>query len=203
MFSFTQNTTDIFGDATTSQSVSTFGTGDTIETQGELVTKLQKLYEDVGITLNSYIDEFVANHKNTEAIIQFSRDDFEQLASKIVENSTYDQDLVDYEKIRTIISNTLDLFQTSMLLYTDVNELEKQNAELQERTKILEDNDLLQEFLDQLKKNMVVFPEQTVQMTVAPMIKPEYLEYIKRYGMPENTIFDADKLGLIRIELGL
>jgi hypothetical protein len=39
------------------------------------------------------------------------------------------------------------------------------------------------------------------QMTLD--IKYEYVEYIKRYGPPENGIFDETKLAALRVELGL
>lgn len=38
-------------------------------------------------------------------------------------------------------------------------------------------------------------------LTVSPIIKPEYVRYIQRYGLPINGIFESEKLSIILLEI--
>ena len=73
---------------------------------------------------------------------------------------------------------------------------------MSEKASILDDMVKLREYINSLKKNMSIFPNIEVTVVKA-QIKPEYLEYIKLYGYPENSIFDMDKLGAILISMEL
>lgn len=168
----------------------------------ELSEKLRKLYESVGETLNAHIREFIEN-SNDVYDFEFDREEFVRISDAIVQNKSYNREFVNYENIRGVIANTLELLHTGIIVHTEKSDLEVQNEALAAKANILDDTTLLQEYINELQNRLQLFPEQTVQMTVAPMIKPEYLEYINRYGLPENAIFEPEKLGLIRLELGI
>lgn len=168
----------------------------------ELSEKLRKLYESVGETLNTHIREFIEN-SNDIYDFEFDRDEFVRISDAIVQNKSYNKEFVNYENIRGVIANTLELLHTGIIVHTEKTDLTVQNEALAAKANILDDTTLLQEYINELQNRLQLFPEQTVQMTVAPMIKPEYLEYINRYGLPENAIFEPEKLGLIRLELGI
>lgn len=196
-------TTHLFSNKTTCRGkMSIFGCDETNNTTSDTEMKLKKFYRNVGETLNAYIESFV-QEKDFDLTSTFTRTTFDNLATKIVQNSSNSTKDVYYEKTRVIISNTLELLHKSVLLCNEIDILKLQNKELHEKASILDDNELLQEYIENLKKQLYLIPEQNAELTVTAMIKEEYSEYIKRYGFPESGVFDADKLGSIIKEIEL
>lgn len=169
----------------------------------ELKRKLRVLYQTVGTILNDYIEQFIRSDRRENAVLEFDREEISRLAETIFTQKSFLAEFSEFENIRGVVSSTIDLLQSSVYLYKDFLAINTTNDQLKERVKILDDTDLLREYIQELSRQMTLFPEQEVQISVQAAIKPEYLEYIKRYGMPENAIFDADKLGEIIVDLGL
>ena len=71
---------------------------------------------------------------------------------------------------------------------------------LEEKEKILENTELLREYLEQKAKNMNLF-ETTTNLTLQPILKPQYALYFKRHGPPIDSVFDSEKLAVIIKEL--
>jgi hypothetical protein len=65
---------------------------------------------------------------------------------------------------------------------------------------ILNDRDKLNEYIQNLSKNMFVTSVDV--NSVYANLKPQYQTYIQLYGLPENLDFDTDKLSSILKEIG-
>jgi hypothetical protein len=75
-------------------------------------------------------------------------------------------------------------------------------------TKLLEMAESINTKMEDLKNKVVYIPKgvllaeiETPQMVIG--VRYEYVEYIKRFGPPENGIFDEGRLEALRIELGI
>ena len=99
----------------------------------------------------------------------------------------------DYEIIRTTISNSLQALMQAVNQYAVLVNTNAALTNAQAQASILTDMTKLKAYLESLKGNRYLFPDSSVTITKA-LIKPQYGEYIKRYGYPPNGIFDTDKL---------
>jgi hypothetical protein len=197
-------TISLFG-FSAAREVSTFGTNRAQNMDNISEQKLKKLYMAVGEYLNDTLVEFNTQGKvnRTTMLDVFNRDTLNLIAMQILNNRSDTFETRYYEKTRILIATLLELFQNALQQHREILDLESRNADCEERAGILDDMTLLKEYIAELSKRMQIFPTQELSMTVAPAIKPEYLEYIKRYGMPENAIFDSQKLSEIQLELGI
>lgn len=76
---------------------------------------------------------------------------------------------------------------------------------LNQKVEILDDPDKLNDYIEQMNRNVrdiELFDINPIQ-SIAPLLKPEYAEYVLRYGIPDDGLFDSDKLYQIMVELGL
>ena len=101
-----------------------------------------------------------------------------------------------YEQIRKTLTYTLEGLQQCVFQAQLLQQLQQQIIIYKEGYEILHDNTLLREYIEQLRKSMQAFPNMSVTVDLLN-IRPEYLEYINLYGLPENLIFDPDKLAEI------
>lgn len=69
---------------------------------------------------------------------------------------------------------------------------------------ILKDPEKLKVYIEQLhedaKKSTHLF-NTTVNASITSVLKPEYAEYVLKYGFPEGGIFEAEKITKIRLNL--
>ena len=99
----------------------------------------------------------------------------------------------DYEKIRINITKTLQGLMHTIQLYISLLNTQATLVSTQETASILTDMTKLQNYLNSLKGARQLFPDSNVQI-IAATIKPQYAEYIKRYGYPDGGIFNADQM---------
>lgn len=92
--------------------------------------------------------------------------------------------------------NTLNTVQKLISLYEDNRDCKAQKEKLKEYETILNNINKLSERINELRKQLKMIPDQNISMTVVPEIKKEYLEYILKYGYPEDGIFDLRLLEL-------
>lgn len=88
---------------------------------------------------------------------------------------------------------------TSALLNEDI----LQNR-IDETSEILNDRELLTDYLHQKSKQYAIFPTLQVS-SIAAALKPEYILYIQIWGYPPNGVWDTEKLSniILDIQLGL
>lgn len=109
-----------------------------------------------------------------------------------------------YKFIRQYTSSffkTIDGLMRSVRLYQKFLNTEGQLQALELDSEILNDPEKLKIYLEELnesqKKNVSLF-ETTVQLNLPEIgLKPEYTEYIKRYGLPNGWLFEAEKMALV------
>jgi hypothetical protein len=102
----------------------------------------------------------------------------------------------DYEEIRKNYLYVISGLYQSILQYSSLIDLQHKLEQCKERAAILNDPNKLRDFINKMKQN--IFPDSNIQVIKAT-IKPEYLEYIKKYGYPEGNVFDPIKLtGIIK-----
>lgn len=156
--------------------------------------RLKKLYNTIGdpltIIMNNYIDKEFDKVLDTIKLKTFN----DMLPSLFNQKLT---SLPEFEKVRTTLVNITHMLEQGSLQYKEIKGLQIQLDDALERAGILDDMDLLQEFIDNLNKKFNIFGELNAQVTTQATIAPEYVQYIKSYGYPENHIFDSAKLGQI------
>jgi len=118
--------------------------------------------------------------------------------TKLSKNSKY----TTYEMVRASIFKSLQVLQQGLYQYmakvTATGELET----AQEKAQILNDMDLLNEYIEKLNNtnDLHMIPDVTVN---APLftIRPEYEKYVELHGFPAGGVFDTYLLGNIIAEM--
>lgn len=107
-----------------------------------------------------------------------------------------------FDKYKQTFFTILDGIQQAQNLKTTNNQQAATIVTLQEQADILTDINKLQEYVKEhyTGSNAVMFNINT-NMRVAPVIYPQYLEYIRRHGLPENSVWESEKMSIIIIEL--
>lgn len=111
----------------------------------------------------------------------------------------------EFETIRETFANVLEVLQVALIKNADLANIIAQRDNYKESDDILHDRDRLLEYLESFKNQYTSMFGETmdVQATISVDINPEYKEYIKLYGLPNNGIFLPDKLAEIIRRLGL
>jgi len=99
----------------------------------------------------------------------------------------------DYEKLRVNIVRTIQGLMQTIQLYLKLGNTQNELIASQASASILTDMTKLQAYLETLKGSRQLFPDSNITV-IAATIKPQYSEYIKRYGYPTSGIFEVDKL---------
>lgn len=168
----------------------------------------------VVININEDIYKTLATFSETiqNLLLQFSLGNFKQVSTILnrryfqylsikLSNITY-IDYPIYEQLRQSIKKSLQGLYKAIEQYNVLNNTKQILKTTQERAAILDDMQKLREYVNNLKKNVSIFPEMNVTIIRAE-IKPEYAEYIKLYGYPQGGIFDMDRLAEILINMEL
>ena len=98
----------------------------------------------------------------------------------------------DYEKLRVNIVKTIQGLMQTIQLYLKLGNTQNALITSQASASILTDMTKLQEYLETLKGSRQLFPDSNITV-IAATIKPQYSEYIKRFGYPASGIFEVDK----------
>ena len=107
--------------------------------------------------------------------------------------------------MRVTYTNTLDGLSRALVQYNKYLEALATIETLSKRVEILDDEEKLNEYIEQLNtsfRNFELFDIDPVQ-SIGALLKPEYAEYVKRYGIPDDGVFEADKLYDIMKELNM
>lgn len=102
----------------------------------------------------------------------------------------------DYENIRLTTSVSLSSLNQAVRQNTILVDTQNKLENAQEKVDILLDPVKLKKYIEEMnaKSAITALPSQTIGMKAA-VVKQEYSEYIKLYGLPANGIFDPEKLG--------
>jgi hypothetical protein len=107
-----------------------------------------------------------------------------------------------FNKYKQTFFTILDGIQQAQNLKTTNNQQHATILTLQEQADILTDIVKLKEYINThyTGHNAVLF-EINTDLNVAPVIYPQYLEYIKRHGLPEHSVWESEKMAIIILEL--
>jgi hypothetical protein len=103
-------------------------------------------------------------------------------------------------KFRFFLNDTIDTLQQGLLNYIECSNKDLLINQYRQKAEILDDNDKLVQYLESRKRRATIFADKTVTVPVATL-KPQYAEYIKRYGVPEGLRFDGGRMREIVAEL--
>jgi hypothetical protein len=138
-------------------------------------------------------------------IYNYSIGDFEYLQAYLTELKYYDfsQRLYilrkdpaiypEYENIRTSITRGLEGMKRGINLYYENKTLANELEISLQKSSILDDIELLKQYLLERGNTINLFPDIEVT-SFAATLKPEISIYIKLYGFPPEGIFEVDKL---------
>jgi len=116
-----------------------------------------------------------------------------------IKNYTF---ISNFEKYKETFYAILDGIQQAQNLKTTNNEQHATILDLQEQADILTDIDKLKEYINtHYTGQKAVLFEIDTELNVGPVIYPHYLEYIKRHGLPENSVWESEKMAIIILEL--
>lgn len=111
------------------------------------------------------------------------------------------QKFMDYENLRLATTSSLEGLYMSVIQYSTLVDTEVKLEKAKEYELILKDPERLNEYIKMLRGRTTLFKDSTVQIKPATL-KPEYAQYIKRFGFPEGGIFEMDKLAMAMNEVG-
>lgn len=99
----------------------------------------------------------------------------------------------EYEDLRELTTNSLQGMYRAYQQFGDNKDLRQQLRNIQDAEEILYNPALLHEYLQTLQPASYSLPAANVT-AIAATLRPEYAEYIRLYGYPEDGIFDMDLL---------
>jgi len=157
----------------------------------------EEMYTKIIQKMNSLIEDFIKG--NNESLKQnLTRSFYQEVSIQLSAPKYIEDDLA--AKYRYFIGNTLDALQQGLLNYIECSNKDLLVEQYKQKAEILDDNDKLVQYLESRKRRATIFADKTVTVPVATL-KPQYAEYIKRYGVPEGLRFDGNRMREIVAEL--
>jgi hypothetical protein len=169
-----------------------------VKLDGESNSKLfEELYSRIVFRLLELMREFIQG--NNEFVRTRLNRQFYQEITLQLGNAKYGDDET-VNKYRFFLIDTLDTLQQAILNYIHCTNKEVLLEQYKKKAEILDDNEKLMEYLESKKRRMTIFTDKSVTVPMATL-KPQFAEYIKRYGVPDGLRFDAVKMREIVVEL--
>jgi hypothetical protein len=141
-----------------------------------------------------YLFRMFSQGQFSQIVILLTRDKYNELAVELLHLAKPSNKI--YEQIRSTIAKSLEGLYQGVLQYILLINTEYELIKAKEKASILDDFCKLKEYLENMRESLCILPDREVSIVYAS-VKPEYLEYIKRYGYPEGGVFEMDKLGEI------
>jgi len=137
---------------------------------------LYKKLSNFTILLNQLLILF-SEGKFSQVALILTDTEYELLAKELASLSR--SNLI-YEQIRITIARSLEGLYQGMLQYIHLINVQQK---------------LIKEKMEKMKKmrDFCILPEQSLTI-IAAKLRPEYQEYITRYGYPQDGVFEIDKL---------
>jgi hypothetical protein len=165
------------------------GTGD--------LTIFEDLYSRIMTDMLTLMREFIKG--NNEYVKEnLTRKYYEDLLLKLSDSKYSESSTI--SKYRFFLNDTIDTLQQGLLNYIECSNKDLLINQYRQKAEILDDNDKLVQYLESRKRRATIFADKTVTVPVATL-KPQYAEYIKRYGVPDGLRFDGGRMREIVAEL--
>lgn len=187
--------------------------------------KLKYLYDNILSTdisnltqkyINAQFEEFNTELRTTEnlvnVVLDISKNNFipdnfsditktqifDTLSTDPIRSEYYDENLISKYKQNTY--NTINTLQQAGTELIKIANLEAENAELKTYKEILEDSQLLSDYLKEMQETTALFSTEAI-LDSNIELKEWYKIYLERFGPPGDGIFDSEKLANIIQEL--
>jgi hypothetical protein len=152
-------------------------------------------------TINTLMKEYSKGNFYTVANI-LTQASYNKLSISLAGLAAAANKFPDYETIRSSTTSSLGGLYQSILQYSELVDVKAQLGISREHESILYDPVKLKEYIESLNKRRAIFPESKVRV-MAATLKPEYAEYVRRYGFPAGAVFEPDKLATVLQYLGM
>jgi len=110
------------------------------------------------------------------------------------------QKFADYENLRLANTSALEGLYMSIIQHSALVDTEVKLEKAKEFELILKDPERLKEYIKMLQGRTTLFKDSKVQVNPVTL-KPEYAQYIKRFGFPDGGVFEMDKLAIAMNDL--
>lgn len=145
--------------------------------------------------------------KYDELTENFSEQYYNSLSSILIDDSKFQNISPDFEYDVNVFSiyketfhRVLEGLRKSVLLNTNLKDTQYKLEMCEEKSAILEDMDLLKEYLEKKQKTLYLADVHS-QMTTMAVLKPQYATYITRHGFPTDLLWESEKMAIIIQEL--
>jgi hypothetical protein len=159
-------------------------------TANPVFQEITHMYHEYTLAHFEYLENFLTLEKYNQIALQLY-----ELKESEKEHGCKRKKESDYEKIRKNIVRSFEALFQGINQYQILESVRRDLKRYKHDSEILHDNTKLKEFLEEKRSkfNVSVFPDQHINVSM-PTIKPEYLCYMKKYGFPDNGVFDADRM---------
>lgn len=147
-------------------------------------------------------------------LLEYSRGNFYVVAN-ILTNTVYQkmsldllglaanpQKFANYENLRLANTSALEGLYQSVLVHAKLVDTEAKLEKAKDYERILNDPKRLEEYIKMLRGRSNLFPDTNIQV-ISATVKPEYAQYIKRFGFPAGGVFEMDKLAMAMRDLNM
>ena len=129
---------------------------------------------------------------------------FDTISLRILQARSTQNNNEQYETFRNLINQTLYILYRAVTIRINAQTNDELLLLYKTDSDILHDAKLLKQYCESVNSIKSIFGddlEMTAQITAN--VNPEYVEYIRLYGVPSDMIFIPDKLAEIKQRLGI
>ena len=150
-------------------------------------------------TIRTLLSEYAKGNFYTVANI-LTDTVYKKMSQDLLGLAANPQKFADYENLRLANTAALEGLYQSIIQHSNLVDTEVKLEKAKEFELILKDPERLKEYIKMLQGRTSLFKDSTVQIKPATL-KPEYAQYIKRFGFPEGGVFEMDKLAMAMNDL--
>lgn len=177
----------------------------TVITNADAINKIAiGLYNKLSVyifTIRTLLNEYAKG--NFHAVANILTDTvYKKMSMDLLGLAANPQKFANYENLRLANTSALEGLYQSVLQHAALVDTELKLEKAKDYERILNDPKRLQEYIKMLNSRRSLFPESNIQVIKAT-IKPEYAQYIKRFGFPPGGVFEMDKLAMAMRDLNM
>jgi hypothetical protein len=159
---------------------------------------LKQLYNNIGSKLKDLLVKYSLGQFDQLASTDLTLPKYNRFAMDIRSQSKHN--VVYYELVRLLFAKTLDGLMQSVNQYVELVDTALKLEKCLDRSSILDDPEKLKAYINEMQQRRFLFNVEPITV-IKSVLKPEYAEYIRLYGVPESFIFESDLLGEILLKM--
>ena len=145
-------------------------------------------------TIRTLLSEYAKGNFYTVANI-LTDTVYKKMSQDLLGLAANPQKFADYENLRLANTSALEGLYQSIIQHSNLVDTEVKLEKAKEFELILKDPERLKAYIKMLQGRTSLFKDSTVQVKSATL-KPEYAQYIRRFGFPAGGVFEMDKLAM-------